>query len=160
MSLEFVMTTIAWDGEYMAADSMVTVGGRINALDAHKLKRGRDFVMGASGDSAQIARWWRDVSSMTLAEVVARGYPDYEEGKNEPRIMIAAPDDRLFTHSAGMFLEFQGTISGRRVWAIGSGDEIAIGALLAGATAEAAVHLASEVDPYTGGIITRMRVTA
>lgn len=38
------MTTIAWDGEYMAADSVVTVGGRINALDAHKLKRGRDLL--------------------------------------------------------------------------------------------------------------------
>lgn len=152
------MTTIAWDGEFMAADSMVTVNGRLNQLDVHKLKRGVDFIMGASGNVSHIESWWKVVSAMRLHEVVAYGYPDYEDGKNEPSIMIAAPDGRLFTHSAGMFLEFQGTVSGRRVWAIGSGDEIAIGALLAGATAEAAVHLASDVDPFTGGIITRMRV--
>lgn len=153
------MTTIAWDGEFMAADSMVTVNGRMNQLNVHKLKRGLDFIMGASGNVSHIEGWWRSASTMRLPDVIAYGYPDYEDGKNEPCIMIAAPDGRLFTHSAGMFLEFQGTISGRRVWAIGSGDEIAIGALLAGATAEAAVHLASDVDPFTGGIITRMRVT-
>lgn len=151
------MTTIAWDGEIMAADSMTTTTGGMAALNVGKLKRGRDFVAGAAGCSAQIELWWRGVSGLQLAEILEAGYTEFVEDKNDPSIMLCSQDGRLFTHSQGAFLEFQGTISGRKCWAIGSGGEVALGAMLAGAGAEMAVHLAAEIDPYTGGPINWMR---
>lgn len=151
------MTTIAWDGEIIAADSMTTTEGGMAALNVGKLRRGRDFVAGSAGCSAQIELWWRSVSGLRLAEILEAGYPDYVEDKNDPEIMLCSQDGRLLMQSQGAFLEFQGTISGRKCWAIGSGSRVAIGAMLAGAGAEMAVHLAAEVDAYTGGPINWMR---
>ena len=151
------MTTIAWDGEIMAADSMTTTTSGMAALNVGKLKRGRDFVAGAAVYTAQIELWWRGVSGLRLAEILEAGYPEYVEDKNDPEIMLCSQDGRLFMHSQGAFLEFQGTISGRKCWAIGSGGRVAIGAMLAGTGAEMAVHLAAEVDAYTGGPINWMR---
>jgi hypothetical protein len=44
-------------------------------------------------------------------------------------------------------------------WAWGSGHQIAIGALMAGATAQAAVEIACRVDNLSGGVIQTMTLS-
>lgn len=145
------MTTIAWDGRIIAADSLTSEDSGIMHGNLDKLHVGRDFIVGLAGTRADSVRWLRTLSASTSAdEIIARGYPEYSTD-NDPHILLVKIGGHAYTHTQGVFVEFQGTCNGHMCWAIGSGREVAIGAMLAGASAEQAVKFAAEVDPYTGG---------
>lgn len=53
-------------------------------------------------------------------------------------------------------LPFKDRMYGISAW--GSGRSLALGAMLAGKTAEEAVHIAAKMDPFTGGDVISMGV--
>lgn len=142
------MTTIATDGKSMAGDGMlcdhcetiVNLGGR----KVHRLDDGR--IIGASGNSFDIIAW-----------------RDWLKSGREGACPIES--DQF----AGLVLHPNGVVhwvdhKGREIvtpapCAIGSGQDYAIGAMEAGASAEQAVTIACRRDPHSGGDITALHLS-
>lgn len=136
------MTTIATDGRSMAADGLVRDHCDVIVNTAykkvHRLGDGR--IVGGAGSSFDIASW--------VAWVVAGKHGD-----------CPIQDDRF----GALILNTDGTVfwvdhKGREVLtptpcSVGSGHEIAIGALDAGATPGEAVAIACRRDIHSGGEI-------
>lgn len=154
------MTTIAWDGEYLAADQGAWKYGHIdkvptkihrvivdgsNALYAH---------MGAAGFGRAMMNHIVDPAKNPMPR-----WQDYGgdlEGNSGVGVLIfpfgviyeiTAMGDRV--HMAG-----HGT---RGVYAAGGGREMALGALLAGASAQRAVEIAVEFSDYGGHGVTVLK---
>lgn len=139
------MTTIAFDGKCLAADSRGG-GGFIEPVEYQKIFDCGEFVVAGSGNWAAVQRW----VDWFQAGADKADYPDW--------------GDRL----SGVFVVSRKT-GLMQVWgpgdphpsvdwhsgpnALGSGEEFAMGAMLAGATASEAVEIASRLDPHTGGPI-------
>lgn len=135
------MTCIATDGITIAADSRQTAEGLIVNDDAIKLFRAKDgSAVGVAGNcaSAELARRW------------------FEEGEDFERVpkledkdfaaLILRPDGRV---------EWMGVAFAAVAYAvptaIGSGDELAIGAMLAGKSPADAVQIAIARMSSCGG---------
>lgn len=135
------MTTVAFDGKVMAADSL-QVGPWKCQTPCQKVFRdiGRFALLGFAGTRSDID---------PIIEWIERGMsgdevPDFSE------ISCLAVDREaktwLFDHSPSPFLLDEPT-------AIGSGSVFAMGALLSGLNAQQAVEIAAKLDIYTGGEI-------
>lgn len=135
------MTTIATDGQSMAADGQVSdhCGTIVDHArpKVHRLADGR--IAGAAGSSFDAVSWieWLD------------------SGKNGN----CPIQDESFT---GLILSTSGVLwvdhKGREIAtpapiAIGSGQDVAIGAMMHGATPGEAVNIACKRDPNSGGRI-------
>lgn len=148
------MTTIAWDGKTLAADRGCITGLLANVEDKiWKIKVMRShwtltgiqpgspaYVVGA-GHSFQIKRY---------ARWLERADDDDLPGVDESESLIVTKRAVLHIDGAGLGIPVL-----RRPIALGSGGEVALGALLAGATARRAVDLvAKNVAPSSafGGI--------
>lgn len=138
------MTTIAYRDGVMAADSLVT-GHGIRMGSLAKVIRAKDGTLaGAAGntlDSAKLLTWVR----LMGAECRDNDVPPTED--KDTSLLIAYPDG---------IVEWIGAHDGRVAvdagfHAIGSGGEIAIGAMAFGATAEQAVEIACRFDVWSGG---------
>lgn len=136
------MTTIATDGKSMAGDGQVQDHcDMIVATDRHKVFRLSDGrIVGAAGNSADAHAWckWLDNNKDGPCPIQSEQF-------------------------AGLILQCDGSVlwvdhKGREELtptpcAIGSGQEIAIGAMDAGATPDQAVAIACKRDIYSGGTI-------
>lgn len=140
------MTTIAWDGRTLAGDAMTTWGGtpmRACVPKVHKVTapNGRKALVGFSGSLAY--------GNAYLAWLNGGDKPDPKVPESTGWTVIMVDDEggiwqRSDTSDAW-------TLLGRRVnWACGSGADYALGAMAAGATAEQAVKIASNLDTNTG----------
>ena len=134
------MTTIATDGNTMAADGL-TVSGNIvfghNAVKIHKLKDGRIAGMcGRANFATPFLAWLENGGDLPKMD------EDFEA-------LVLYPDGtcKSFDHEGRELLEELPTASG-------SGREIALGAMDVGATPEEAVKAACERDTNSGGKIT------
>ena len=136
------MTCIAWDGKLLAADKLVISGYKRASFT--KIRRIGDALVGFAGNTI-----------LTNAM-----FSWIEIGENPDKFPEAQRDKDNFT--AGMKITLDGQIylyenapipwlNERKIWAIGSGAEIAIGAMAAGASAEDAVKIACEWCYLTGG---------
>lgn len=137
------MTTIACDGHWMAADGMVTNRNRVIVeLDAVKVRRLKDgSVIGYAG-VYHIGEALRAFLDGDTAEVEACG---------EWTAIRLMPD------GSGLYYCDKHPTSGAPCsWpaTLGTGGEMALGAMLAGATPKRAVELAAKRDTDTGGSIT------
>ncbi|HEX8577982.1 MAG TPA: hypothetical protein VF655_00120 [Allosphingosinicella sp.] len=136
------MTTIACTSAGMAGDGRIMRGSIIAAESAVKVHRLEDgTLVGCAGQT---------LDSMAFRDWLAGG----EEGKRPKAsspfgALVFKPDETLWYYADGS----SGAIVDTPM-AIGSGSELAMGAMLAGADAEQAVKVAARVDPYTGGRIT------
>lgn len=138
------MTTVAYRDGVMAADSLVTGHGvRMGSLA--KLVRAKDGTIGGAAgntlDSARLLRW----VGLMGADCRNADVPRSED--KDTSVLIAYPDGSV---------EWIGGHDGRVIvdagfHAIGSGGEIAIGAMAFGATAEQAVEIACRLDVWSGG---------
>jgi ATP-dependent protease HslVU (ClpYQ) peptidase subunit len=134
------MTTIACDGKTMAGDGLAARNTLITTLDATKvamLDDGR--IVGTAGEKPCCRRflaWLQDGGARPKLKDLAA--------------LVLHPDGRLVYHTDS---DPEGTVTGIPN-AIGSGCEIAIGAMLAGLSPERAVEIAADRDVYTGGTIT------
>jgi ATP-dependent protease HslVU (ClpYQ) peptidase subunit len=138
------VTTIACDALGMAADGRVTTGSEMIVCNsAEKLIRLRDgAILGFAGrakDAATFAAWLTDGGDIPkLDEFTA-----------------------LVLRTDGEARIFDDTTQWDRCdlpAAIGSGAKYAIAAMTAGATAEEAVEIACDFDPFSGGAVARMEL--
>ena len=138
------MTTIAFDGKTVAADTQVSVGYSLMPGKTHKYfpLGGGSYLLGA-GLMSEIADW---------AEWIRGG----REGK-PPRLrdsslwLLTSTGKRkkvsaILKSSGSSYVHL---LDVNPPWAIGSGGEVALGAMGAGATAAEAVKIASRFDAFT-----------
>lgn len=138
------MTTIAWDGTFMAADTLgVDAYGLTNRVN--KLYQGKNFIAGVAGSHSQAVKWWQ--KAQDIEDIIAFGYPDFDKDNDDPSVMIATCSG-VYTHTGGILMKQY-----RRFHAIGSGRDFALAAMLMGATAEEAVRVAAEFDVNTNNDI-------
>lgn len=134
------MTTIVWDGKVLAADRQRTEYGtptitrKVYRIAA---KGGRRFLVGYSGntdDCVAMMRWMR-------------GRADRPAPKSLHAMSI---DEKRRIWVCGESLVWY-DIRGFKFWAIGSGADYAMGAMMMGADARRAVRIAAKLDQSTGG---------
>lgn len=136
------MTTAAWDGETLAADTMGTSGGfRISTPKARRLKDGRLFCGSGDAQDSEAVRIW------------------LESGGEKPSVkdwvgILIGADASIWRMEEKLF-QFQIL---DRFHAIGSGRDYAIAAMAMGKNARQAVELAAQFDVWTGGAITELRL--
>jgi ATP-dependent protease HslVU (ClpYQ) peptidase subunit len=130
------MTTVAWDGQTLAGDTLGVVAGylRQRARKVHKLPDGR--LIGGAGNYAELLQvlvWLTDDESEE---------PSLEDFAG----LLVQPDGRAFVFSEDRVMI--PLLEAR--YAIGSGRDFALSAMWYGATAAEAVRHASQFDVWTG----------
>ncbi len=139
------MTTVAFDGRTMAADTLATDAWGMREEVRDKILRGPDFLAGTAGQNGAIKRWWAQVCTMPLEHVLGYGYPDFDADRNDPAIILT-DGKHIWRHVTGGFFECS-----RGFHAVGSGRDYALAAMELGASAADAVRLAMRFDNGTGG---------
>lgn len=141
------MTTVAFDGCTMAADTLATDAWGMKERVDDKILRGSNFLVGAAGQDGAIKRWWAQVCHLDLEHVLDYGYPDFNADRDDPAILLT--DGRhIWRHVTGGFFRVS-----RGFHAVGSGRDYALAAMHLGKTAAEAVAIAMEFDNGTGGDI-------
>lgn len=141
------MTTIAYRDGIMAADTLVT-GGDVRR--GHVLKIGQTAlgslvgVTGMAGMLDEVIGW---LSAGGRREEYPKVPPDSHISG-----IVACLDGRVGVFSTHGVMQWAET----EFVAVGSGNEIAMGAMAMGASAEKAVEIAAQFDVYTGGRITTL----
>jgi hypothetical protein len=140
------MTTVAFDGTRMAADTMSDNGGL--RMPTHKIFRTDAFVLGGCGAYGDISKHFMAIKHMTVAEVLEHGYPDWDDDDGGPgMILVGRRNPALAFYLCGpTWAKIE-----RRYHAIGSGRDYALAAMSLGHDAESAVKLAISFDVYSGG---------
>lgn len=134
------MTTIAFDGKSLCADTRSTAGGFPYALiKAYQLKDGRLYAGTGSAEESKAVQLW------------------LESGGEKPTVkdyvgIVVGADGSIWRYEDKL-VPFQVTAP---FHAIGSGRDYAIAAMHMGKTAREAVELACLYDVYTGGPITEL----
>ncbi len=123
----------------MAADSQTTLGNNVSSLQAVKLHRLPDgSLLGIAGDSMMALRFHAWMTGDRTEKL---------ECQDEDFMAL-----QLFAN--GKLLMWDARCSPLAMPApqcIGSGGDLAMGAILAGASPKEAVRLAAKLDIYTGG---------
>lgn len=135
------MTTIAWDGETLAADKQMTVGS-LTMVTQKIIKHGSQLI-GKAG-SAELTecmlQWYlrgRDVDK----------FPDLKKDGRSGILLIIYPDGNIEKFSQQSPYPIK--LPPQKI-SIGSGSDIAMTAMYLGRSAVSAVEIASELDPHTG----------
>ncbi|NIT13220.1 MAG: hypothetical protein GTN99_02950 [Candidatus Dadabacteria bacterium] len=140
------MTTIAFDGKILAADSRI--GGDYNDDTGAKIQQVGSAYIGIAGSvSAALLfiKWFRDQT---------KPRPEFADDNNDFYCLVIRKEGkkrRKWTASVydnNMVKMETGTPA-----AIGSGSPYAIAAMACGKNAIDAVKIARQFDPYTGGRI-------
>lgn len=139
------MTTIAYRDGVLAADSQMNVGAIRHGVSEKIGRKGR-LLYGGAGDVA----WCWEFRSWV--QQGAEGEPP-ACAPDATSSFVILPDDRIVVfHANGVQL-----CSGLPFFADGSGWELALGAMSAGASAEQAVRIATRWDTRSGGDIRVVR---
>lgn len=138
------MTTIAYRAGVLAADSQVSTGN-IREGTATKARKFGRILAGGAGTAAIMERFFDWVRNGLEGEDPWRG----EETGNG---FVVLPDGLIVCWGKNGPWPVRTDF-----WAIGSGSDIAMGAMAAGASAEEAVALVAKHDLYTGGPIRVLR---
>lgn len=138
------MTTIAWDGRYVAADTMGLMGDVKNRLPVTKLKTRGNLVYAITGFSAWFDAWidWHQAGCDPQAAPVFKG-----NGGDDGNFVVFALDKPAICYSWD--LPYPTARGCPESW--GSGEKLALGAMLAGKSAPEAVAIAISSDPWSGG---------
>jgi len=137
------MTTIAVNPDMMAGDTQYSDGGIIGHLKT-KIYRINGDILGYAGSEANgvaFMNWYKDQS---------KDPPDF----SDTTIMVLKKDGSIWTWEG---CTTPTMLHDHGFYAIGEGAEIAMGAMYAGATPEAAVRIAIRLNPYTGGKVRVLR---
>lgn len=156
------MTTIAWDGMTIAADSQSTTGGRMSFRDNKIIPgdgasiNGRKVIYiglaGTSGDERHIISW---LSSMKDENGVEREM----NPEVDCIVMLITAEGNCFTVQKNKDNSVPWIYESHAPYAIGSGADFAISAMHLGFNAKDAVSHACELDAYSGGEIKSFDVT-
>jgi hypothetical protein len=138
------VTTIATDGVTMAADTLGTRAEIIFASSLDKLERLNDgSILGCAGRSA------------TLRELALwlNGEGEFPKDHGEwGAIHLTKQGPRLYNSSGRAWAYLDAPA------AIGTGAELALGAMLVGCSPVQAVEIAARRDPFTGGEVRAMKL--
>lgn len=138
------MTTIATDGKSMAGDGLVTSNGTVFGHSFIKIVRLPDGrIAGAAGSAFYLAPFFAWLEN---------GGDAPELGEHFDGIVLS-PDGSCRTYD-----EKCRSIPEETPSAVGSGRELAIGAMMAGASPLKAVGIAAERNTSTGGTITALAI--
>ena len=133
------MTTIAWDGETLASDSRQTGDNSfIHQVKSKKICKIGNSYLGFAGEAQQ-------------EELFKRWFKNQTNEKPEPSWL---KDLEVMLIRDGVCYEINDLCEPTPVgkpYAIGSGEQYAMGAMKHGATAKEAVDIAKILDPFTGG---------
>lgn len=134
------MTTIAYDTLSLAADRQLNSGSARDIQHVPKLFliAEHDCVLGAAGNYTAILAMRDDYA--------AHGKLTRRHPKVNAALVMHLDDGRCCYYEQGSFV-YETT----EPIAVGSGEQFALGALMAGATADDAVRIASRLDTATGG---------
>ena len=141
------MTTIAWDGDTLAADRRVSYG-TISDAKVTKISKTKKGLCGAAGVTSMCAafrRWF---------EAGEKGDPPYmgKDGDTATGFIIRPDGTRIMYDQHGWYKTDPGP------FAMGSGFEVALGAMAQGAAADKAVQVAAEFDGSTGNEVDTLRL--
>lgn len=143
------MTTIAWDGKSLVGDGRVTSSSLI-LTDKHvKVHDTGDQLIGMAGDFASCEEWIEAYFEGRLLEPVK----ETEENDCGFIVLLVERDNKkaAVSFNGGPLLQVEAP------FAIGSGGDVAVGAMLAGKTARQAVGIAMKHDAATGGKLTELK---
>lgn len=135
------MTTIAYDGKTICADTLATWGDERALMAVEKIRReptGIYAICGAFSVFHDVIHWIEQGASYTDAPKLV--------GDDEWRVIYINVDGEAFCAMSSS----PGLVQIAPPFAIGSGGEFALGAMLAGKSAEEAVKIAAIVDIRTG----------
>lgn len=138
------MTTIAYRRGVLAADSLTTSNGLRDSL-AQKIHRVGPLLIGGAGVSALCIRFVEWVQAGMKGNSPWHG----EDGGNS---FIVMPDDTILVFGANGPWKVETDF-----YALGSGEQLALGAMAFGASAEQAVECAIRFDVFSGGPIRTLR---
>lgn len=146
------MTTVAFDGRFMASDSLATDSWGLKEYTGEKITVLPGMLIGAAGESGQIRRWLREVRKLPTVDaqmILDYGYPTYNKDSDDPSLMLfVSRGSTLYRCVSGMWVP-----TSRLFHAVGSGRDYALAAMACGKTAHEAVQIAMAFDNGTGGDI-------
>lgn len=141
------MTTVAWKGNVLAADTMATNLDNNLRSKVTKLHRLPGRIIGFAGDIQSSLRF---IEWMQLGDRNAKK-PRYKFCEFDA-IELNAEGAWLWDHDFGaMKIE-------NNFYAIGSGAPVAIGAMEMGASPLKAIHVAAKWDANTGGNVISLKL--
>lgn len=136
------MTTIAWDGKTVAADSRASAGNMIDAHAIVKLIRSGDTIYGKLGLNAlgdPLIEWYESGAN-------PKDIPSVKEGD---ATLLVFRDGKCVAYNTNQpYPEEQ---KSPNAW--GTGGWLALAALCANASPEEAVNIAAKFDSATGGAV-------
>jgi ATP-dependent protease HslVU (ClpYQ) peptidase subunit len=141
------VTTIAWRAGVLAADTATSSANAIIRQDFRKIEAHHGCLAAACGTATYAAaflRWFLNDE---------KGEPPVADSKEGDRGLIVRKNGALEIYETGGWFP-----SAPTYYAMGSGNEVALGAMCAGADAEKAVRCAIEHNPHTGGDVTVLRL--
>ncbi len=139
------MTTIAFDGKYVAADSLITSGDVVygQTEKIHEVSGGLLLTAGNCEDWVSAVEWFNN------------GRDQANKPTLESFISIFIPDGN------GVAMEYGSRLIPTFVslpWAAGTGRDFAKSAMMLGKDAHDAVEFACSLDIYSGGEVKSIRV--
>jgi hypothetical protein len=141
------VTTIAFKGGVLAADTATSSKHNIIRQDVPKIAAHHGCLAGASGSAVYCAAFLRWFLASEFGE------PPKASTEDGDNALIVRPDGTLHLYEEGGWFP-----SDPPYYAAGSGCDYALGAMFAGADAETAVLAGIEHDPHSGGSVTVLRL--
>lgn len=149
------MTTVAFDGKTMAADTLATDNWGLREKTLEKIWANKFLLIGCAGESGQISRWLVNLTIDTdIDDLLANGYAPYNKDSNDPALMVVCRlSGKVYRHAGGAFRPTK-----YQQFAIGSGRDFAMAAMHLGKSAKEAVEVAMHFDINTGGEVIEFEV--
>ncbi|CEF89140.1 hypothetical protein [Pseudomonas phage vB_PaeM_PAO1_Ab03] len=135
------MTTIAYKDGIIATDGRITQGGVITDEDAEKRLEVDGIVFWLAG---AVCDW------KVLAEAYVSGDGMEDQELKVSGLVLDGDGLHFISWDGGIYSE---KVNLERPRAAGSGTQFALGAMMAGASAEEAVEAAKALDIYSGGTV-------
>lgn len=146
------MTTIAFDGETISCDTLM-VDGSTQYLLGTKILSTEHFLIAGSGEVYQIQRAYRSLENTDDKSIQSWRSWDKDMAEDIRLLVISKRTGKCWLLVGGELVKCP-----RTPIAIGSGGDVAVGAMMMGATSREAVKIASKIDVYTGGKIKTVRL--
>lgn len=145
------MTTIATDGRSVSGDGQITNDNRIESTSFVKVRH----IGGGKRDITGIVAFSGDPSQFEL-------FYSFLETDVKPDRLNMEKSEAIFVTPDGVYAYDENLIPIKvdLPFAMGSGGQIALGAMLAGKSPQQAVMIACKIDIWTGGVITTLTLTA
>ena len=136
------MTAIAWDGRYLASDSLVCYGSSRGSAPFKKIRTCDGVAYALTGSSA--------LFEPMITWIQSGAHPSDKpicSDEHAKTLLLVFRDNRCFGYRAD--LPYPDEFSAPDAWGVGA--DFAIGAMEAGKNAVEAVEIAIRREVYTGG---------